>query len=942
MTNAIPVEAPHTSTSSARIRLSGSASADLRDLSRRAAGDKPGAEASATGDTRASQLSRALLHHVLGPLIVVCIAIAVFELIGLNVSVPIAAVLGAASLGLAVALRLLRTRIADPRSRDKEVSEAAVVAAGLFAANAGIHWVAAPGSPGSHAFPVAVAFCVSLIPARRARTMTAIGLSIGCLLSWFVMIEPVSWFSLVSSFAVGLLLAVGVNKAASGVMETWMLEAADKLEEQRQHYDVLLSSIRDDQPKRILEARGEMDGLWEWNLKTDQIYFSPRWRALLGYGDHGQTAKADVWFNLVHPYDLDELMNRLASHLDGKTSYFECEHRIRQADGSYRWVLSHGRVILDSEGAPERLAGSQIDIKRMKNYEAQLVHEATHDRLTGLANRQQLLEQLGEEFIKSRGSRSYRFAVAFLDLDRFKYVNDTLGHMVGDELLKVVADRLKRAVRSNDLVSRLGGDEFVVLMRGVRDPEEALALGTRIRDAIATTIQIGQHQIGTAASVGVAVSHPDVTKADEILGWADIAMYEAKSKGKGRVQAFDAAMHDAASNQFLLQNELSKALERNQFELHYQPIVAAADGAIVGVEALIRWRKSDGELIMPGQFIPVAEETGLIVPIGKWVFRAACLQVKRWMAEGLEPVKISVNFAAKQLADPATTEFVRETLEETGVDPRLLQVEITESDLVDNRHSTPESLDRLKLLGVETAIDDFGTGYSSLSYLRKLNCSVLKIDQSFVRDLHVDQRAAALARSIIDMAHNLGLGVVAEGVETYEQLELLREFECDLIQGYLVCRAAPATDLRKLIAAGQVVISVPADPDGASNETPDGEAAAAEDAVAVEAGAAEDVAAVDAATEDVVVASKDAAGVVGDADVAADVETADVEAADGVKAEATAAEGAAQAEGGGGAPAAAKAVKSSAAANRKKPKPAANRSRSRRGRKRRSKAPAAT
>ncbi len=737
---------------------------------------------------------------------IVCAGIGVFELAALDVEFTVGLLLAFISFCTAGSLHLLRVRLADADSDDIEISQAAAVAAVLFAANAAVHWGFAPGSPGSHAYPVAVAFCVSLIPSREGRTYIAIGLLVGCALSWFFTAGPVPWFSLVSSFIVGLLLAVGVNKGASGVMDRWLREAADKLEKQREHYDVLLSSIHDDHPKRILEARGEMDGLWEWNLKTDQIYFSPRWRALLGYGDHGQTAKPDVWFNLVHPYDLDELMGRLGAHLDGKTAYFECEHRIRQADGSYRWVLSHGRVVLDANGKPERLAGSQIDIKRMKNYEAQLVHEATHDRLTGLANRQQLLEQLEEEFLKARRARNYRFATAFLDLDRFKYVNDTLGHMVGDELLKVVADRLKRAVRANDLVSRLGGDEFVVLMRGVRDPEEALALGTRVRDSIASTVQVGQHQITTAASVGIAVSHPDMSKADEILGWADIAMYEAKSKGKGRVQAFDAEMHQAASHQFLLQNELARAIDEEEFELHYQPIVSAVDGTIVGAEALIRWRKADGELVFPGQFIPIAEETGLIIPIGKWVFRTACLQVQRWISEGLTPVKISVNFAAKQLADPATSEFVRETLRETGVDPRMLQVEITESDLVDNRLSTPESLDRLKLLGVETAIDDFGTGYSSLSYLRQLNCSVLKIDQSFVRDLHIDQRAAALARSIIDMAHNLGLGVVAEGVETSEQLELLREFECDLIQGYLVCRSAPADDLRDLIEGGKVAL----------------------------------------------------------------------------------------------------------------------------------------
>ena len=268
-------------------------------------------------------------------------------------------------------------------------------------------------------------------------------------------------------------------------------------------------------------------------------------------------------------------------------------------------------------------------------------------------------------------------------------------------------------------------------------------------------------------------------------------------------------MHHAASHQFLLQNDLSKALDRSEFELHYQPIVSAADGTIVGAEALLRWRRADGELAFRGSSSRWPRRRASSSRSGNGSFERRACKSSAWTAEGVEPVKVSVNFAARQLADPATSEFVRETLDATGVDPHMLQVEITESDLVDNRHSTPESLDRLKLLGVETAIDDFGTGYSSLSYLRKLNCSVLKIDQSFVRDLHIDRRAAALARSIIDMAHNLGLGVVAEGVETAEQLELLREFECDLIQGYLVCRAAPDEGTRESHPLGPSRLGTP-------------------------------------------------------------------------------------------------------------------------------------
>lgn len=681
------------------------------------------------------------------------------------------------------------------------IEKVSIAAAASLFANTGVQAVVLPGSIAVMPMLSAAVLITVLTPTRKSLVAVAAFVLGGWAACWIVNPDAAAWP------AVGLILS-GLLALAAVVAHSarqWQTAQLTEMERQKQQYRELLDiplPQPDDNTQRILQAHGELDGLWEWNLKEDQIYFSPRWRALLGYGDHSQTSHPDTWFNLIHPYDLDELMNRVSSHLDGKTPYFECEHRIRQADGTYRWVLSHGRTVLGPDGEPERLAGSQTDIKRMKNFEAQLVHEATHDRLTGLANRQHLLEALEQTFQKYKRAGSGLFAVAFMDLDRFKSVNDTLGHHVGDELLRLVAQRIQKAVREQDLAVRLGGDEFVILMRSVHSLEEALDVARRIRDLMTEKLVIGPHEILTAASIGVALSSEETKNGSEIMRNADIAMYQAKSSGRGQVLAFDSEMGRVMSRSFSLQSDMAKALENNEFELHYQPLVNPIDGKIMGAEALIRWRRASDELVFPAEFIGLAEESGMIVQIGQWVFAKACRQLKEWIAEGLRPVKISVNFSARELADVGTSDVVAGVLKESGIDPKWLQVEITESDLVDGRLSTVESLDRLSLLGIDTAIDDFGTGYSALSYLRKLTCRVLKIDQSFVHDIETDPKAAALARSIIDMAHNLQLGVVAEGVETREQLAILRGFGCDLIQGYLASRPIPADEFKNLLMTG--------------------------------------------------------------------------------------------------------------------------------------------
>lgn len=759
-------------------------------------------DATSPTDGESAQLAAGVLRRCAAPLAVGIPILCVLDIWAFSDSPKPALSLGILASCECVALLAVHFQLRDQQTSTSRISQVSTAVAATLLVTSGVYAALVPQSVASIPLMAAGALCASLIPTPQAIHRLAGTLAAVWAVCWLFNPPSSAWWAIGAGLAASTALATVVRRT----VDEWQLNKLNDLEDQKKNYAEAFESSRssqfDEGTNLVLQAHGEMDGLWEWNIETNQIYFSPRWRALLGYGDQGQTGEPDDWFNLIHPYDLDELMNRLTSHLDGKTPYFECEHRIRQEDGTYRWVLSHGRTILGTDGKPERLAGSQTDIKRLKNFEAQLIHEANHDRLTGLANRQHLLEALDEEFQKSQRADSHVFAVAFLDLDRFKSVNDTLGHHVGDELLRMVADRVQAVVKEQDLVARLGGDEFVVLLRSIQSIEDAMEVASRICAQIAQRFVIGSHEITSAASVGVALNDSGDQTTSAIMRNADIAMYQAKSGGRGRALAFDSEMGKVVSRSFSLQNDLARAIENDEFELHYQPLVNPIDGQILGAEALIRWRRAPDELVFPAEFIGLAEESGMIVAIGQWVFTRACRQLNEWTSAGFDPLKISVNFSARELADVGTSDVVAQALRESGVDPKWIQVEITESDLVDGRLSTVESLDRLSLIGINTAIDDFGTGYSSLSYLRKLTCSVLKIDQSFVHEIETDPKSSALVHSIVGMAHNLGLSVVAEGVETEGQLAILQNFDCDLIQGYLASRPLPVTEFEALMKVG--------------------------------------------------------------------------------------------------------------------------------------------
>jgi diguanylate cyclase len=426
--------------------------------------------------------------------------------------------------------------------------------------------------------------------------------------------------------------------------------------------------------------------------------------------------------------------------------------------------------------------------------ERRLAEMAQFDQLTGLANRVLFRDYLIKTL--ARADRQHQLvAVMVLDLDRFKIINDTHGHDAGDQLLKEVAERLRSSVRQSDLVARLGGDEFTVVMDGLTDPGVIAAFATRILEVIRQPVPLGRCEVFTSASIGISVYPTDVDSIDDLLASADAAMYRAKERGADRFHFYTVAMRVRAAKRLELENGLRGALGRREFRLHYQPQVDLHTGVIVGLEALLRWQHPRRGLVGPVEFVPLAEETGLIVPIGAWVLRTACGQLSAWHRAGYPAVRVAVNFSARQFQDEDIAMVVAAILEQCDLAPRFLEIEITESDILKSPSRVQSLLKEFTDLGVRVALDDFGTGYSSLNHLRSFPGASIKIDRSFVRNLCSERHDAAIVRSLIVMAHNLNLKVIAEGVETAGQLAFLRENDCDAIQGYLVRRPTPAEDI---------------------------------------------------------------------------------------------------------------------------------------------------
>ncbi|MGH3086610.1 MAG: putative bifunctional diguanylate cyclase/phosphodiesterase, partial [Rubrobacteraceae bacterium] len=537
-------------------------------------------------------------------------------------------------------------------------------------------------------------------------------------------------------------------------------------------------------------------------FEAGQLYYSSRWKRMLGYASHQVGSDPEEWFSRVHPDDIVDLQKEIRAHLDGYKSHLEVEYRILHKDGDYRWMLCRGLAVRDEPDGAVRMAGSQADITRRKEAEEKLLHGAFHDSLTGLPNRASFLDSLGRTLGDAkRGASEKSFAVLFIDLDNFKVVNDSLGHAMGDTLLVAVSERLRDSLRPQDVIARLGGDEFTVLIEAVSGVEEAEQVADRLLEELEDPFVANGYELFTTASIGIVVGNREYERPEDLLRDADTAMYRAKAMGRSRKGVFERTMHSRAVALFRLETELRRAMEREEFVVHYQPIISLKTGRIVGFESLVRWRHPERGLVYPAEFIPVAEETGLVVPLEFFVLRESCHQISLWQRRfpGQLPLTVNVNLSRNQLARPDLFEQTRKILEEASLDPRSLKLEITESAIMRNAEHAATTLVNLRNLDIQVHIDDFGTGYSSLSVLHNLPIDALKVDRVFIGRMDFGGDDNEIVQTIVTLAHNLGLDVIAEGVETRKQLDRLRKMGCDYGQGFLFSKPIDGPSAERLI-----------------------------------------------------------------------------------------------------------------------------------------------
>ncbi|MBI5890684.1 MAG: EAL domain-containing protein [Nitrosomonadales bacterium] len=536
-------------------------------------------------------------------------------------------------------------------------------------------------------------------------------------------------------------------------------------------------------------------GSWNYDLASGRIEGSAESYRMFGIGEPGTTDLESI-FSIIHPEDREQARKALQDAIAG--AVFESEFRIR-VGGDIRWVSARAKLERDAEGNPVTLLATTQDITERKLAEERIYYLAHFDALTGLPNRAQLEDRLQYAInMARRGNR--HIALMFIDLDHFKDINDTLGHSIGDAVLVQLAARLQVMLREVDVVSRFGGDEFVVMLpdteiRGITQVVQKLL------EVIAQPYQVEQYDLNLTASIGIALFPEDGEHLEELSKSADTAMYRAKKEGRNCYRFFTAEMQARSARNLQLVNDLRHALDREQLHIVYQPQLSADGGRIVGTEALLRWQHPELGLVAPSEFIPVAEDSGMILPIGEWVIRQAVRQLKAWMAGGIEPMIMAVNLSAVQFRHANLPDMITRILEEEDLPPEYLELELTEGVAMYEPQVAIEVMNNLHERGIRMSIDDFGTGYSSLSYLKKFKVYKLKIDQSFVRDISTDPEDKAIVSTVINIAKTLGLKTIAEGVETVEQLAFLREQGCDEVQGYYYSKPLAAEQFAAFVGA---------------------------------------------------------------------------------------------------------------------------------------------
>jgi diguanylate cyclase (GGDEF)-like protein/PAS domain S-box-containing protein len=566
-------------------------------------------------------------------------------------------------------------------------------------------------------------------------------------------------------------------------------DAEDRLREAEQRYRTLVEQI----PAIIyVDEAGE---------SSRTTYVSPQNEAILGYHPEEILKDPDHWVKTMHPDDRERVLAE-ARRTDETGKPFRTEYRQISRGGRVVWLRDEADLVRDEAGKPLYWLGVQTDVTERKAMEGELRRLAFHDRLTGLPNRQLFMDRLGQALERTRRKKNIKIGVLFMDMNGFKDINDSLGHEVGDLLLVVAAQRLQRCLRPEDTLSRFGGDEFIVLLEGIGDPDEAARVAERITEELKKPFAVEGRELFVSISIGIAMGDVREKLPETLLRDADIAMYRAKERGSG-YEFFAPAMYEGAVARLNLQNDLRRAVELGQFVLHYQPMTSLRTGNVTGLEALVRWRHPERGLLAPLEFIPISEEIGTIVPLGLWVLKEACRQAKEWQHRYPKspPLSMSVNLSARQLQDPGIVAQVADTLEEVGLDPSTLILEITESGLAGHPVDTADRLRELKDLGVGLAVDDFGTGYSSLSYLKHLPIDRLKIDRTFVGDLSTDHANTSIVMATVTLGHALGIEVVVEGVETADEYDAVRTLDCDIGQGYYWSVPHSAEEAEVLLAS---------------------------------------------------------------------------------------------------------------------------------------------
>lgn len=606
--------------------------------------------------------------------------------------------------------------------------------------------------------------------------------------------------SLAAAGALGVLLARGGHAPAGvtlGIIGLLVLALALTL--------TALLSMRRSQRAQMLLMEGANDGVFEWDPVSKRLKVGKRLLGILGYEDNF-LADTHAWLNIVHPEDRARYNRSVAAHLKGLTDHFYCEYRVLASNGEYRWLAARGMALRNRRGVAVQMAGSVSDITERMVREQQIRDLALNDQLTGLPNRRSLMERLPAAIAAAdRGSQ--QLAVLFIDLDRFKNVNDTRGHVFGDTLLVAMTERLPAALRAYDLLVRQGGDELIVVLPGLYGQAEAVTVARRLLEMIAQPVTVEGSEIQITASIGIALYPQDAQDADGLLRCADIAMYAAKSSGGNEVRQFESSMRERVSARVTMEGRLRRAIENGELLLHFQPQCHFADRRLVGAEALVRWQ--DGEqMIPPDQFIHLAEETGLIMPLGRWVIDSAVAQLAAWGKLGHHGLRMSINLSTRQFLRNAVDLEVLTAISRHGVGSASIELEVTESVLLNPEGTALRALHALREAGCRIALDDFGTGYSSLSYLQLLELDTLKIDKTFIsslggaHNLRAGRNAAAIVTAMIVLGHRLGYEVVAEGVENVEQFNWLKAAGCEVCQGYYFSKPLPAASFEAAFLSG--------------------------------------------------------------------------------------------------------------------------------------------